>query len=85
MTKWSKVCQSKDQSGLRIGPLEEMNRVLLGKSLWRLGDEANSLWKKVLFSKYGVSRGGWSTKTSLPCHSGIWRHLLNERHFLLEH
>lgn len=77
MIKWSKVRQSKDQSGLGIGPLKEMNRVLLGKSLWRLGDEADSLWKKVLFSKYVVFRGGWGTKTPLPCYSGVWRHLFS--------
>lgn len=38
---------------------KDMNEALLGKWLWHVGEEFNGLWKEVLCSKYGVSRGGW--------------------------
>lgn len=50
------------KGGLVIKPLRLVNRALLGKWLWRLGEERGSLWFHVVASKYEVSRGGWD-----PC------------------
>ncbi|XP_077237084.1 uncharacterized protein LOC143878723 [Tasmannia lanceolata] len=35
---------------------------LLGKWLWRFGEEQSNLWAKVICSKYGCIPGGWESK-----------------------
>lgn len=39
-----------------------MNLALLGKWLWRLGNDSEGLWKQLLAGKYGVSRNGWDVQ-----------------------
>ncbi|KAE9599990.1 hypothetical protein Lalb_Chr14g0368231 [Lupinus albus] len=51
------MCQSRKEGGLGIRDLKFFNRALLGKWNWRLLSERDSLWCKVLFSKYGHSLG----------------------------
>lgn len=43
--KWSHDCEAKKDWGLGITPLRKMNQAILGKWLWRLGDESSGLWK----------------------------------------
>ncbi|KAK3213095.1 hypothetical protein Dsin_017801 [Dipteronia sinensis] len=35
--------------------MEDKNRSLLAKWIWRFGSEVNSLWRRVICAKYGVS------------------------------
>ena len=58
LKKWSQVCKPKKEGGLGIRPLKEMNLALLGKWLWRIGDDSHGLWKQVISSKYDISRDG---------------------------
>ena len=39
------------------------NQALLGKWLWRFGEEVNHLWRQVIATKYGEVSGGWCTRT----------------------
>ncbi|KAF6165461.1 hypothetical protein GIB67_028020 [Kingdonia uniflora] len=39
-----------------------MNEALLGKWLWRFGQEEAKLWKKIIISRFGVKDFGWSCK-----------------------
>lgn len=39
LLEWSKVCKLKKEGGLGFRPLKLMNGALLGKWLWKLGDE----------------------------------------------
>lgn len=55
---WNTVCTPK-KGGLGIRPLRQMNNALLGKLLWRIGEDTNSLWRSVILAKYGLRRDGW--------------------------
>lgn len=78
--KWEEICKSKECGGLGIKDIEGFNEALLGKWLWRLLENRDALWSKVLFSKYGnfleavfQCRGG---KTWDKSWSSWWRDLV---------
>lgn len=48
-----------------------MNRALLGKWLWRIGEPAEGMWNQML--KYGVERGGWDISSADYKSSALWR------------
>lgn len=39
LVNWAMVCKTKNEGGLEIDPLKQLNQDLLGKWLWRLGEE----------------------------------------------
>ena len=51
LTKWNLVCRPKDQGGLGISVLEEQNKCLLSKWLFKLLTE-EGVWKEILVNKY---------------------------------
>lgn len=55
------MSRSKEKGGLGIGNLKKKNLALLGKWLWRFPLEQNSLWAKVIKSKYGLKLNGWDS------------------------
>lgn len=46
--------------------------------LWRLGDDSAGLWKEIIISKYGASRGGWEVCGGTHHLSGIWKGVLSD-------
>lgn len=68
---WRKLCRSKTEGGLGFRPAREMNKALLAKVGWRLLSDKDSLWARVLRSKYKVGdvhdyswmvpKGSWSS------------------------
>ena len=49
------------------------NQALLGKWLWRFGQEGTHLWWRVVATKYGEGQGGWNTKVYRRAHGcGLW-------------
>ncbi|CAL0315533.1 unnamed protein product [Lupinus luteus] len=54
---WDKVCRSKGEGGLGIKNLSLFNLSLLGKWRWGLLIEKNTLWVRVLLSRYGSRLG----------------------------
>lgn len=42
LVKWDNVCRSKNEGGLGIRPIRQMNCALLGKWLWRIGEDNDS-------------------------------------------
>ena len=50
-----------------------MNTALLGKWLWRIGEELISLSKNVLVAKYNVRRNGWFIPDHYLGCSSMWR------------
>ena len=70
---WSKVIKSKEGGGLGIQAARAKNIAMLAKLNWRLYQEKDSLWVKVLLNKY-CSRHRMEAKNpdSLPC-SPTWK------------
>ena len=73
LVDWASVCKPKQEGGLGIRPLREMNRALLGKWLWRLGNESEGLWRDMMLAKYGGSRDGWDFHYASYRSSNIWK------------
>uniref|UniRef100_A0A2N9J5R7 Reverse transcriptase domain-containing protein n=1 Tax=Fagus sylvatica TaxID=28930 RepID=A0A2N9J5R7_FAGSY len=61
LVNWSQVCQPIHSGGLGIRNLRMFNKALLGKWLWRFGNEREALWRQVIVAKYGISHGGWTS------------------------
>ena len=45
LVDWGSICKPKEEGCLGIRPLKLMNQALLGKWLWRIGDEMDGLWR----------------------------------------
>ena len=55
------VCTDKRKGGLGIKSFSKMNKALLCKWSWGFANNINSLWRKVICSKFGETNGGWHT------------------------
>ena len=54
------------------------NKALLGKWLWRLANENESLWKQIISSKYDLQEGGWCSKGVRDRYGvGVWKAIRN--------
>lgn len=69
------VCKS--NGGLGIRSIEKMNKAMLGKWLWRLGNSFQGLWRQIIIDKYQVSREGWCVSKLAYKASGIWKSVLS--------
>ena len=58
LVRWAIVCMEKSKGGIGIKSFSKMNKALLSKWSWRFANERNSLWRKVICSKFGESCGG---------------------------
>lgn len=67
------MCKPKKDGGLGIRPLALMNQALLGKWLWRVGSESESLWRQLIVSKYSIKREGWEVESGVYKYSAIWK------------
>ena len=54
-----RVCTDKKKRGLGLRSLSKLNKVLLSKWSWQFTNERDSLWRKVISSKFGEESGGW--------------------------
>ena len=61
LVSWATVCMDKSKGGIGIKSFSKMNKALLSKWSWRFANERNSLWRKVICSKFCESCGGWHT------------------------
>ena len=55
------MCTDKRKGGLGIKSFSKMNKALLCKWSSRFANDRNSLWRKVICSKFGKTKGGWHT------------------------
>lgn len=64
IVKWNTICTSIQDGGLEVKIFWFFNQALLGKRLWLYVMEENAFWRKMIDTKYGISRGmvfqcGW--------------------------
>jgi hypothetical protein len=77
---WLDVCRPKKEGGLGVKDLRIMNISLLTKWRWRLLSKGQSIWKNVLWDRYGGGERGvsWMTRR-LPANkaSPWWNDLVS--------
>lgn len=59
LVHWGEVTKRKNQGGLGVRDLGEVNDCMLLKWWWRYGSDDKALWKSVVCSRYGRVGGGW--------------------------
>ena len=62
LVSWTTVCTEKRKGGIGIKSFSKMNKALLSKWNWRFANDRNSLWRKIIGSKFGESPDGWHTR-----------------------
>uniref|UniRef100_A0A803PJL9 Uncharacterized protein n=1 Tax=Cannabis sativa TaxID=3483 RepID=A0A803PJL9_CANSA len=78
LAAWEEVCRSRKEGGLGIGGLELKNKGMLMKWLWRFPLEENSLWHKVIVSRYEKANNFWDSKVGVRMSpKGSWRDISN--------
>lgn len=81
---WVDVCKPKEEGGLGLRSLEEVNRVSCLKLIWRILSSRSSLWVKWIH-KYLIRKGSfWSVKESSSLGSWMWKKLLKLRPLALQ-
>jgi hypothetical protein len=66
---WEKVTLPKSKGGLGMRDLECMNKALMLKVVWKLAQQSDCLWAKVLTAKY-LGRGSlWMNNRRANCFS----------------
>jgi len=78
MAKWEMVARPKDQGGLGIINTKLMNECLLVKWIWKIMQEPNELWFKILQANYMDSRGLFHSKVKGS--SQFWQGLHKVKH-----
>ena len=79
LVKWEVVCTDKNKGGLGLRKLALLNKVLLGKWIWRYACDEDNLWKQVITTKYGQEGLGWrSKKANGAIGIGVWKEILKE-------
>ncbi|XP_077234220.1 uncharacterized protein LOC143876406 [Tasmannia lanceolata] len=82
LLKWSLVCSPIKNGGLGIRRVQLFNQALMGKWLWRYGEEHSSLWVRVIDSKYGSSLGNWDSVDTFKIKGiTVWRDILRLKSF----
>ena len=83
LVDWPTVCTLLASGGLGIRNLKTFNVALLGKWLWRFGQERDALWRQVIEVKYGCDWGGWcSSSSSAPHGVSFWKNIRRGWHSL---
>ena len=77
---WNTVCRRKEVGGLGVRRIREFNLALLGKWCWRVLEDRESLWFRVLSARYGEDEGrlrggGWEASDWWRVISSLGREL----------
>ena len=77
MVQWEEVCKPLAHGGLGIRSIEKVNKALLGKWLWRVGNPGQGFWRRLLLCKYKLGNGGWCIPNQDNKVSGLWRSIIS--------
>ena len=79
LVNWKIVCTEKKKGGLGLRRFFNLNKALLCKWCWRFTNERNSLWRRVISSKFGEGTGGWcSCVIKGGFRVGLWKEIRKE-------
>ena len=81
--QWETLCSSKSVGGMGFRDLRMFNDAMLGKKVWRLFHNRNSLVYKVFRAKYFHSSNIFDAKESSRC-SYAWCSILQAREAVLK-
>lgn len=81
---WRILCKAKEEGGVGIRKAKEMNNALLARLGWKLINEQESLWSRVLLSKYGGGREGLNVLAPKQGASHTWRGIINSSNVIRE-
>ena len=73
MVKWATVCKPRTWGGLGLKRIDDMNKALLIKIGWSLITSSDSMWVKVLRSKYGIEDQVVPQSLNTKFGSYIWK------------
>ena len=76
---WPAVCRPKDCGGLGLTNTKNMNIALLLKWVWRLFQDDESIWHKLVVAKYAEADNIFAASTSGG--SQFWRAIHKIKHF----
>ncbi|KAL9308369.1 putative RNA-directed DNA polymerase [Arabidopsis thaliana] len=76
---WGDVCKPKQEGGLGLRSLKEMNEVSCLKLIWRIVSHTNSLWVRWIEQYLLKHDTFWSVQTTTNMGSWMWRKLLKYR------
>jgi len=76
---WVDVCKPKQEGGLGLRPLKEINDVCCLKLIWRLVSHANSLWVQWIEKYLLKADTFWSVKATTNRGSWMWSKLIKYR------
>ena len=77
LVRWDLICKPTEQVGLGIRSIEKVNKALLGKWLWRIGESYQGLWRQILISKYKLDDDGWCVPGQMFKATGFWKSILS--------
>ncbi|XP_028068962.1 uncharacterized protein LOC114271546, partial [Camellia sinensis] len=77
LVNWGEVTKNKNQGGLGVRDLGEVNDCMLLKWWWRFGAKDKALWKSVVCSRYVRFGGGWvPTLHNTDGASAVWKDIV---------
>ncbi|KAL3627076.1 hypothetical protein CASFOL_028439 [Castilleja foliolosa] len=70
LKSWDSLCSPKSVGGLGLRRMRDLNTALLSKQAWNIASDKNTLWVKLIKSKY--LRGNSFLHADLYCKAGSW-------------
>lgn len=81
---WGKITTPRGMGGLGLRSIEEMNKALVMKVIWKLASNEDAQWVQVLKAKYFPRGAFWTSQRRTRC-SKLWRNLMDLRPLMQNH
>jgi len=78
LAHWNIITKPRDMGGLGIRSMRQLNSAQLAKLGWRVITESESLWSRVLRTKYCKGRASLEAFSVKPTDSLIWRGIVEQ-------
>jgi hypothetical protein len=75
---WKDICVPKNEGGLGIRRIRDMNLALMASRLWSIISKKNSLWVNWIYSDRLKDKSVWNYKVPASCGSS-WKKMMNLR------